>query len=224
MARLTPGGRFRSLPIVLLLLTLFSAAVGCRNLATLAVYMIRGTNVRAEHPGLKDTTTVVVCRPVASLAFRDTGVSHDLARRISSLLGQRVKKINVIDSQEVAAWLDERFDSDYSFPEVGHAFHADRVVGIELSEFDLYKGQTLYQGKATVRVVVYDLTENDRIAFERELPRIVWPPNVGVPTGEREKSEFRRQFLGVVADHIGRYFYEHDPYTDYAQDAAALQY
>jgi hypothetical protein len=224
MARLIPGGRFRSLPVALLLLTLLTAAVGCRSLATLAVYMIRGTNVRAEHPGLKNTTTVVVCRPVASVAFRDTGVSQDLARRVNSMLGQRVKGINVIDSQEVASWLDERFDSDYTFAEVGHAFHADRVVGIELSEFDLYKGQTLYQGTATVRVVVRDLTQNDRITFEKEIPRIVWPPNVGVPTGEREKSEFRRQFLGVIADHVGRYFYDHDPYSDYAQDAAALQY
>jgi hypothetical protein len=232
----------RSTAVVLLLLVV---AAGCRNIATMAVYLIRGTEVEAEYAGLKEQRSVVVCRPVATMAFRDAGISTELTHRLSGMLSERVKKSDVVDAGEVTAWLDERYDSDYTFPEVGNAFDADRVLGIELMEFSLFKGQTLYQGRAALRMVVYERIvpddededakgdektepENDeparyRIAMERDLPTIVWPPNIGVPTSERAKADFRRQFIGVVADHIGRHFYSHDPYTDYAQDAAAMQ-
>lgn len=216
----------RSALCAAVLTTVLAASAGCRNLATLAVYLVRGTEVAAEYNGLKEKRVAVVCRPVASLAFRDAGVSGELTRRMTTMLGERIRKIDAVGSQEVAAWVDERYDSDYTFEEVGEAFDADRVLGVELLDFTLYKGQTLYQGNATVRVVVYERDEETseyRVGFEREVPPIVWPPNIGVPTGERSKSEFTRQFIEVVADHVGRYFYSHDPYSDYAQDAAAMQ-
>ena len=245
--RCSPCRRVSVLLTLAIALTI-GVSAGCRNLATLAVYLIRGTEVTAEYPGLKEQRTVVVCRPVAAMAFRDAGVSTELAHRLNSMLIERVKKIDAVDAQKVNAWLDERYDSDYAFDEVGKAFDADRVLGVELMEFSLLKGQTLYQGRATVRLVVYErIPEKDdkqqadeqqddqqqdkaaekdikyRIAFERDLPTIVWPPNIGVPAGERSKADFRRQFVRVVADHIGRHFYSHDPYNDYAQDAAAMQ-
>ena len=39
---------------------------------------------------------------------------------------------------------------------------ATRVVYIELDDFDLYKGKTLYQGTADVTITVYDMTTSGK--------------------------------------------------------------
>ncbi len=202
---------------------LVASTAGCTAALSTAMYLMGANEIDAQYKGFREKKIAVVCRPVASVAFRDPGAAHDLAREVNRLLGQNVSKIEMIDQQKVAAWVDEHYDGDYTFTEAGEAFGADMVLGIELQEFSLYMGQTLYQGKANARFVVYDMQEGGRVAFERELPQIAWPPNGGIETSSRQESQFRRQFIGVVADHIGRHFYRHDPAAYFAQDAMAMQ-
>lgn len=197
------------------------AAPGCRTVLTTAAYLIKGTDIDAEFDGLRDKKSVVVCRPATSLSYRDPGVAGDLARQVGSLLRDRVRKAVIVDHQQVAEWADMNQWSEY--PEVGEALNSDMVVGIDLLDFSLYEGQTVYQGRATVAVRVYDCTtETPELVFERELPQVVYPPNAPIPTTSRSESEFRRKFLQVLADHVGRHFYPHDAYADYAMDATAL--
>ena len=35
--------------------------------------------------------------------------------------------------------------------------------------------------------------------------------------------EFRREFIGLLADQVGRHFYAHDRYADFASDAKAMK-
>jgi len=219
--------RRRSLHCVRLLLSLsvlLVAAVatpGCRTALTTAAYLIKGTDVDAEFNGLRDKKTIVVCRPATSLSYRDPGVSGDLARQLSILLRDNVRKAVVVDQQKVSQWADMNQWSEY--PEVGKAMNSDMVVGIDLLDFSLYEGQTVYQGHATVALRVYDCTtETPELVFEKELPEVVYPPNAPIETTSRSESEFRRKFLRVLADHVGRHFYAHDAYADYALDATAL--
>ena len=61
-----------------------------------------------------------------------------------------MKDIDVVNPREVDNWVDE---SDWGdFKELAQAVHADKVVYIELNDFELYKGKTLYQGQADVTV------------------------------------------------------------------------
>ncbi len=214
--RLTPAA-------ALVLIGLVASTAGCTAALSTAMYMMGANEIDAEYKGFKSKKVAVVCRPVAAVAFRDTGAAHDLARDISQLIAKNVAKVDVVDQQKIAAWIDERYDGDYSFTEAGEAFGADLVLGIELQEFSLYMGQTLYQGTATARFVVHDMKDGGRVVFERDMSRITWPPNGGVETSERQESHFRRQFIRVVADHIGRHFYRHDPGSYFAQDAAAMK-
>ncbi len=199
------------------------STVGCTAALSTAMYVMGANEIDAEYKGFNEKKIAVVCRPVASVAFRDTGAAHDLAREVNQRLAKNVSKVQMIDQQKVAAWVDARYDGDYSFTEAGEAFGADMVLGIELQEFSLYLGQTLYQGTANARFVVHDMNDGGRVVFERELPQIVWPPNGGVETSDRQESQFRRQFIQVVSDHIGRHFYRHDPAVYFAQDAAAMK-
>ncbi len=213
---------YRLLFALLLAVCVVASTAGCAALTT-ALYLMGANDIQAEFKGLKAKKVAVICRPVASVAFRDTGAAHDLAREVNRLLAKNVPKVQMIDQQKVAAWVDERYDGDYSFTEAGEAFGADMVIGIELQEFSLHMGQTLYQGKANVRFVVHDMKDGQRIVFDRELPQITWPPNGGVETSERQQSQFRRQFIQVVGDQVGRYFYTHDPASNFALDAAAMK-
>jgi hypothetical protein len=207
-------------------LTLVAAVVlvsaGCRTVITTAAYLIKGTNVDAEYEGLKEKRVVVVCRPVADLTFRSPTVDRDLAKEVGKLLAKNVKKIQVVPQKEVNEWTDEHLWTDYL--EVGEALGADMVVGIDLYDFNLLLDQTLYQGRASTALRVFDCQAGGDPVFERELPQIVYPPNVGVPTSERSsEGAFQREYVRVLADQIGRHFYAHDPYADYALDAKAME-
>ncbi len=194
-------------------------ASGCSVLAT-AMYIIEGTNTKADFNQLKGKRVAVICRPVTSLHFRDSSASRDLAKQVGILLQQHVSKIELIDQRDVFEWADENSWDEYY--EIGKALDADMVVGLDLEEFDLYEGQTLYKGKANVKIQVFDLAQGTQPVFERHLPQAVYPPNAAIPAGDKPESHFRRQFVDHLAQLIARYFYDHDATVDFASDSTAL--
>ncbi len=212
--------RYGYIPALWFLAAVVISTAGCQALLTTVVYLVKGTNVDAEYAGLKEKKVAVVCRPLASLTYRDSNVASDIARQIGILLRTNGRKIDVIDHSKVVEWTDEHDWTDY--PQIGEALDADVVVGIDLLGFTVYNGQTLYQGKADVALKVYDCTDGGKVVFEKELPQSVYPPNVGIETSSRPEAEFRRKFIRVLADQIGRHFYAHDPHADFALDATVL--
>jgi hypothetical protein len=64
--------------------------------------------------------------------------------------------------------------------------------------------------------------ETGTVVFEKLPPQSVYPPNTGIPTQELQEPEFRRKYVGVLADEIARNFYEHDSRANFAADAAAI--
>jgi hypothetical protein len=67
--------------------------------------------------------------------------------------------------------------------------------------------------------MVYDLTDGGKQVFEKSLPRVLYPPNTPIPSAEKSEAEFRRQFITVLAEQIGRQFYSHDSLSDFGIDA-----
>jgi hypothetical protein len=202
------------------LTSLVAITSGCASALATAMYVIRGTNVEAEFDGLKDKRVAVVCRPPTSLAYTNANTAPELAKQVGLRLSKNVAKIEVIDQQEVAEWTDENTWDDYV--EIGRALEADMVVGIDLEDFTLYQGQTLYQGKASVRIKVYDLADDGRVVYEKIPPQSIYPPNTGIPTQEKIEAEFGRQYIGVLAEEIARHFYDHDSRVDFAIDSTAI--
>jgi hypothetical protein len=193
---------------------------GCAKALATAVYLVKGTNVPAEYEGLKDKRVAVVCRQLVSLQYRDSTVPRDLAARVGALLAQNGKKIEVIDQQQVSEWTDENSWDD--FTEIGKALEADMVVAIELEDFRLHQGQTLYQGRANVQIKVYDINDGGKVVFDKIPKPSVYPPNAAVPTSEKQESQFRREYVGILADEIAHHFYEHDSRANFAIDSTAL--
>jgi hypothetical protein len=196
------------------------ATAGCTSALFTMAYLFKGNDAPAECNKLKDKRVVVVCRPVVALQYRNARVEHDLAEQVSGLLRKNVPKIKVIDHRKAAEWMDENTWDEYT--QVGKALQADLVVGIDLEQFSLLQGQTLYQGRANVRVRVYDC-KTGQLVFEKRPPQTVYPPNRVVQTSEKPEAEFRREFVRVLADQIARHFYDHDPHADIALDARSLE-
>lgn len=196
------------------------SAGGCPALLATSIYVWEGGNlVPAECDALKGQRVVVMCRPPSSHEYRHAGASRNISRRVSELLVKNVKGIDVVNPREVDNWVDE---SDWGdFRELAEAVRADLVVHIELDDFDLYKGKTLYQGRADVTVSVYDMRDHSKLVWDRKLGEVLYPVNSGIPAQDKPPQQFEREFVEVVADQIAVNFYRHDPRASFAMDAMA---
>lgn len=198
---------------------LLVALTGCHQILATAVYFWSGVETPAEYAGLEAKRVVVICRPPSSLEYRDAGAARDLAKRVGRLIRQNVPEVDVVDARDVENWADESDVDD--FEDLADALDAEMVVRIDLEDFDLYKGQTLYQGRASVSLSVYDMAKGRRVAWEKSMGETLFPENSAVPAQEKAVHAFRRQFLNVLAEKVARHFYDHDPRHMFAIDAAA---
>jgi hypothetical protein len=201
----------RVLPAALLLPLL----AGCSTLLTVA-YLVRPNDVPAEFSDLKGSHVAVVCRPIVELEFSDAGSARELAGVVDQHLRQRVRGVNVIGQHEVARWLDENSWVDY--PTLGAALDANYVVGIDLEQFRLFEGSTLYQGRAAVQIRVFDV-EEETVVFEKRIDDFTFPANGAIPTSDRSEAEFRAMFLQMLGQRIARSFHGYESREVFAEES-----
>jgi hypothetical protein len=197
-----------------------TSATGCPALLATGVYVLQGGNmVPAQCEALEDQRVVVMCRPPASNEYRHAGASRNLSQRVSEKLVENVKDIDVVNPREVDEWIDE---SDWGdFRELAEAVRADLVLQIELDDFELYKGKTLYQGQADVTINVYDVRDHSKLVWSRKLGEVLYPVNSGIPAQDKPQQQFEREFVETLAEKIAVNFYRHDPNDSFAMDAMA---
>ncbi|MEX0938815.1 MAG: hypothetical protein WDZ59_13220 [Pirellulales bacterium] len=208
---------YASLLIVLMLIP----SAGCHRLLATVFYAAGAGDVPAECTELVGKRVVVVCRPPSSYEFSHASAPRDLSRQVGRLLDTNVKDIDVVNPADVDNWFDASDGED--FKELAQAVDADMVVHIELADFDLYKGQTLYQGHAEVQLSVYDMTQGGEMVWEKPLGEVLYPVNSGVPVHETTLDRFHRKYVTVLSEQIARHFYAHDPHLDFAIDATAAR-
>ncbi|NBW97410.1 MAG: hypothetical protein EBR28_11950 [Planctomycetia bacterium] len=195
-------------------LTLLVACPGCSMLLT-AAYVLMPEDTPAEFNGLKGKHVAVVCKSIVELEFSDAGSARELAGSVGALLQRNVRRARVIDQQEVARWIDEHAWVDY--PTVGKALDADMVVGIDLEEFRLHEGATLYRGRAAAHVRVFDVAQG-KVVFEKRIDGFQYPGDGAIPTSDRSESQFRGLFLQILAGRIARSFHAYDSRTSFAEE------
>jgi hypothetical protein len=220
MARTAPNHASGAALALLAAATL--ASTGCiHTLLATGIYMWQGGNVvPAECEALEKERVVVLCRPPASYEYRNAGAARAIGARVSAMLGEHVKNVDVVNPREVDNWVDEQ---DWeNFKDLGRAVKATRIVYIELDDFDLYRGKTLYQGTADVNVTVYDMEQGSgKEVFNRHLGQLLFPKSGGIPAADRPVQQFERQFVEIVSQQIAEHFYKHNPNASFALDAVA---
>ncbi len=203
-----------------LVVAMLLPASGCAPLLATGVYVFQGGNlVPPECDALPEQRVVVVCRPPSSHEYHDAGAARGISQQVSKLLVKNVKGIDVVDPREVDNWIDERDWEDVK--ELARAVRADKVVYIDMRDFGLYKGKTLYQGHTDIKLTVYDMTNKGRTEWESHLAEILYPANSGIPAQDKPEQQFRREFEALIGETIARNFYKHDPNSMFAMDALA---
>jgi hypothetical protein len=203
----------------LVLLSLVTAG-GCQAVMFSAMYLFQGTTQDADFDGLNKKKVVVVCRQASGMEFSDPNVSKDLVKLITARLVKNGYKIEVVDPSKVERWEDE--NSWDEFLTVGRAMKADMVLGIDLEQFGIRQGQTVFQGKANATVKVLDC-KTGKETFSKPIAPLIYPPNHVISVADRQEAEFRREFEEVLAERLARFFYPHDPNDDIGMDAAAFK-
>ena len=203
---------FRLAALALLILPI---AGGCSMITTVAYLVAPEKDAPAEFKGLRGKHVAVVCKPIVELEFSDASSARELATMVGSQLAMNVRKSRVIDQREVARWIDENAWVDY--PTLGKSLDADIVVGIDLEQFRMHEGSTLYRGRASANVRVYDVAEK-KILFEKRIDNFTFPGDSAVPAADQSESQFRALFLQVLSGKISRTFYAYDSRATFAEE------
>ncbi len=206
--------------IVLSLVLLSLVAVGCKSALQSFSILYEGYDLPAEWEGLRGKKVAIVCKPLTSQEFSNTGAARALAEGISERLKAHVKNIQIIDPQKVAALVDEKGMEDYL--EIGKELKAEKVVGINIESFGILDGQTLFRGRSTVSIQVYDVAEK-HVEWRKSPPQIEYPRMSSTPAADSTEMEFRNRFVGVLAEQIARFFYPHDRHDNFGDDALSIR-
>jgi hypothetical protein len=158
----------------------------------------------------------VVCRPIVELEFSDAGSARELASLVGAQVESKVRRARLIGQQEVARWIDENSWVDY--PTLGKSLDADIVMGIDLEEFRLHEGSTLYRGRATAHVRVYEVATK-KVLFDKRIDDFAFPANTAIPSTDRTEAEFRGMFLQMLSQKISRCFHAYESRDVFAEDS-----
>ncbi len=205
----------RIIRLITLAAVVLPAASGCSTLFT-AAYLFQPADVPAEFTGLRGKHVAIACRPIVELEFTDAGSARELASLVGAQIGSKVRRTRIISQQEVARWVDENSWVDY--PSLGKSLDADLVVGVDLEAFRLHEGSTLYRGRATAHVKVYEVATK-KIVFEKRIDDFSFPANTAIPASDQSEAEFRGMFLQMLSQKISRCFHAYESREVFAEDS-----
>lgn len=201
--------------LTLLALLPLPLATGCSTLLTVA-YLIQPADMPAEFNGLKGSKFAVVCRPIIELEFTDAGSARELATLVGGQIEDQVRRASAVGQHEVSRWIDENDWTDYQT--VGGSLGVDHVVGLDLEEFRLHEGSTLYRGRAAVNVRVYDIKEK-KVVFQKRIDNFDFPANNAIPASDMPEAQFRSTFLRVLSQRISRLFHAYESREVFAEES-----
>ena len=192
--------RFCLLSLICLAVT---TATGCGLLAN-AMYIVKGVDLPAEFDELKE-------HKVAVIVSTEAGLNNDasailVSRHVSELLARNVKKIEMINPDEVDRIITDQPIGDRSLSVIGSRVRADYVVFVEVANLKLKDGQTLFRGRSNATVSAHKVADGDRPVFKKSFPEFIYPQN-GAPVTDFDEAQFKRIYLSELSMRIARTFY-----------------
>lgn len=185
--------------------------------------------VPATGPSLKGKKVVVLTH-VSPGAGSDYGdLPRDLTREVTNLLRKDVKRIEVIDPDKVAEWIQAH--PSWTDPsEAAKAFEADVALFLDVSKFDTEdpRSPDLMEGVSNIHIQVWEIAhpKNSKGQEVKTQPKesskvyeeqadTTFPIRGPMPhTPGLSSSSFRIKFLKLVATEISWHFVDHAPGDD----------
>ncbi len=207
--------------ICLLAATVIISCSGCVGLLANVLNASMGNFVPARYDGLAEQRVAVICISQSS-SFGPSSAADQIAARVERYLQKNVADITLVPRQEIVDWMDRHDWNQIDYREVGQGVGAQAVVAIDLLNFSLYEGKTLFKGRADLEVSVYDLNTSDSIVYNQTPPTIEWPITGGRHVADTSEADFRRQFVDLIGSKVARHFYPYDAAEDFGRDATLM--
>ena len=121
---------------------------GCGLMAN-ALYIVKGVDAPAEFDELKDKKVAVIVSTTSGLNADASGIL--MSRHINELLARNVKKIEMINPEEVDRIINDQPIANRAIPVIGGRLRADYVVLVEVSNLKLMRVRLFSRDAATWR-------------------------------------------------------------------------
>ena len=216
--RLTANRRLTAPSIAILAGILVSTQSGCLGLLSNFMHVVGADKIPAECEALIDSKVAIVTLTDSS-QFSDDVVARLMNQKVANRLRTNVKNITLIREDEVQQYRDRNGYDAIDFAEIGKGVGAEKVVGIEVTDLKLREGATLYRGRADVRLTVTEV-ETGNVVYSSDIDEFTFPRTAGQYTSETTEPRFRKLFLDMLSDQIGRKFYPYDFSETVALDGA----
>jgi hypothetical protein len=166
---------------------------------------------------LEESTLAIIT--VTNSSRADDVAARELSRRVGEVLTQKVDEVTLVREDKIEQWRDVNGWNAIDFASMGQSVKAEKVLAIEVTNMRLRDGATLYRGRADVVIKVFDV-ETGNIEYTKSLDEYTFPTVAGQYTSETTEARFRRLYLTMLADEIGRSFHPYDMSDRFALDSA----
>ncbi len=115
-------------------------------------------SVDAPCPSLKGKKVVILTSTTNGVATDFLSLDRELTRDLATILRKEVKKIQIVDTDDVAAW--SRSHPTWTDPaEAARAFDADAVIVLEVREYRIQDPSSpgLFEGHSDIHIQVVEL-------------------------------------------------------------------
>ncbi|MBU6236369.1 MAG: hypothetical protein KGQ51_00990 [Planctomycetes bacterium] len=193
------------------------ATTGCTRLMTLGALLVYGTELPPDFKELQG-------KRVAVAVATPSGIQNDassaiLSRQLSALMAMNVKKISMVDMQEVDQVAKDFPMGSFDMVKLGERLDAQYLVAVELSDLQLHDGPTLYKGRCKCIVSVYKIGDGEPLVFTKDHSNFTAPAS-GISKMAMDEAKFQGIYLGLLAKFIAMSFHPHERGADIAIDAA----
>jgi len=209
-----------NLVLLLLLAATFASSTGCIQEIAQLIYVIKGHKVEPPFKALKEKKVAIVCTSDAA-AFGPDSLSVTIAKHLGILLVTSDDKITIAAPAKVEEFIDANGWEDGSPHKLGEAVGADFVIVIDVEDYSIHEGATLYKGRSEWTASAFDVANEGKLAFSVG-PRLFTFPEAGRPSIQTSEREFESFYLARLCDRISKQFVSYDKLETYAEDAAFL--
>ncbi|MEE2825994.1 MAG: hypothetical protein VYE64_05155 [Planctomycetota bacterium] len=196
------------------------SSVGCMGGLAQLLYVIKGHKIPAEYNDLEGKRVAVICISDASAYGPDT-LTDTISKLVSMKLQNGVKGIKVIPAKTIEDWADRNTWDEADFNAIGEGVEADVVVGIQISNYSIKEGSTLYQGRCEMTATVFDIENEGQVSYSIGPDEFQFPeqPRPAIQTNDRK---FEAVYLAKLAEYISRRFCAYDRMEMVAEDASFM--
>lgn len=146
-----------------------------------------------------------------------------IATRVERLLQRELDDVTIIDQDKIADWIDQNNWNEVDYVEVGKGLQAEMVVGVDIDEYSLTDGPTLFKGRTSYTVKVFDMSkQGNKVVFTQTPPMYEFPKQGGRYRDTTSRAKFERNYVKMLSQHIARHFYAYPMTSDFATDAQFL--